>query len=307
MLASIKQLTRLFTALSSDDLAAAREAASEISDSEEELGHHVAARTLRGALRPNKPKVYGSIESTDLSVGTSLAISNALKEVQPATPLSQVTLPSSTRRELIDLVTEWKMRERLRDAGVPRRTRLLFHGPPGCGKSLTAAALGLELGVPVYVVRFDAVIGAFLGQTALRIRELFHFAETTPCVLLLDEVDALAKQRGNPQDVGELDRIVISFMQEMEHSWPRGLIICTSNLPDRLDAALWRRFDLILKFPRPSRRALRRFAEGLASSRNLGSEALNSRKMAECRAFSDVERVVNDLSRKALLRSELKA
>lgn len=303
-MASIKQLSRLFTALSSNDLQSARAAASEISDSEEQLGHHVAARTLRGALRPNKPRVNGSIESAGLSVGTSLAVTTALKEIPPASRLSEVTLPRSTRRELEELVREWKMRERLRDAGIPRRTRLLFHGPPGCGKSLTASALGVELGLPVFVVRFDAVIGAYLGQTALRIRELFHFTENTPCVLLLDEVDALARQRGNPQDVGELDRIVISFMQEMEHSCPRGLIVCTSNLPDRLDTALWRRFDLILRFPRPGRRVLTRFAERLASNRKLKVESLDSRKLAGCRAFSEVERMVNDLSRKNLLEME---
>ena len=111
---------------------------------------------------------------------------------------------------------EWNHREKLKDRGIARRSKLLFYGPPGCGKSLTANALATELAIPLFLVRFDAVIGAYLGQTAIHLRQLFQFAETTPCVLLFDELDALGKKRGNPTDVGELDRIVIALMQELE-------------------------------------------------------------------------------------------
>ncbi len=134
--------------------------------------------------------------------------------------LAAVTLPSATREELARLNLEWYHRVRLMERGIARRTKLLFHGPPGCGKSLTASALAKELQLPVYLVRFDAVIGAYLGQTAIHLRQLFHFAETTPCVLLFDELDALGKRRGNPTDVGELDRIAIALMQELEHTTP---------------------------------------------------------------------------------------
>src|SRR5208283_5165649 len=119
--------------------------------------------------------------------------------------------------------------------------KILLHGPPGCGKSLTARAIGHELSLPVYTLRFNAIVGAFLGQTAQRLRQLFEFASTTSCVLLIDEIDALGKRRGNPMDVGELDRIVISLLQELEHSEPKGLLIAASNLARSLDEALWRR------------------------------------------------------------------
>jgi SpoVK/Ycf46/Vps4 family AAA+-type ATPase len=157
------------------------------------------------------------------------------------------------------IVSEWEHRDVLAARGVERRRKLLFFGPPGCGKSLTAAALGAAIGLPTYVVRIDAVVGAFLGQTALRIRELFRFAETAGCVLLLDEIDALAKKRGSLRDVGELDRVVIALMQELEHAVPKGILVATSNVPEHLDEAVFRRFDDVIEFPRPSRAEIAKF------------------------------------------------
>jgi len=197
---------------------------------------------------------------------------------------------------------EWKHRDRLQKRGIAPRSKLLFHGPPGCGKSLTAQALGHELRIPVYMVRFDAVIGAYLGQTALHLRQLFHFAETTPCVLLLDELDALGKKRGNPLDVGELDRIVISLMQELEHSKPMGMIVGTSNLPKHLDDALWRRFDLDLFFARPTKRALRDFIKRLAAKKRVSIPSKVMSQAVSSDSFASAESVVDsEIRRQALL------
>ena len=163
-------------------------------------------------------------------------------------------------------------------------------------------AIGRELGLPVFVVRFDAVIGAYLGQTAIHLRQLFHFAEVTPCILLLDELDALGKRRGNPLDVGELDRIVISLMQELEHSRPSGLIIGTSNMPKHLDDALWRRFDLALAFGAPSASILTSFVKRLASSRHVSLSGQVIRQAARARSFAAAESLVIAEARRQALR-----
>jgi AAA+ superfamily predicted ATPase len=146
--------------------------------------------------------------------------------------------------------------------------------------------------LPAYLVRFDAVIGAYLGQTAIHLRQLFHFAEITPCVLLLDELDALGKRRGNPLDVGELDRIVIALMQELEHSTPAGLIIGTSNMARHLDDALWRRFDLALAFPSPGRATLRRYAKQVATARAVSVPARVLRRAERSRSFANAESII---------------
>lgn len=178
-----------------------------------------------------------------------------------------------------------------------------IHGPPGCGKSITARAMGRELSLPVYVVRFDAVVGAYLGQTALHLRQLFRFAETTPSILLIDEIDALGKRRGNPLDVGELDRVVIALLQELEHSNPAGLLIATSNLAKQLDDALWRRFDLVLDFPFPARKDLRSFWSNAAKAKHVKLTNGLRESLARTKTYAEAERLLEAEERRRILSS----
>ncbi|HQU45639.1 MAG TPA: ATP-binding protein, partial [Pirellulales bacterium] len=194
-----------------------------------------------------------------------------------------------------------RQRSVLQQRGIRRRTRLFFYGPPGCCKSLTARALAKELGLPIYVVRFDGVIGAYLGQTAIHLRQLFHFAESVPCILLFDELDALGKKRGNPLDVGELDRIVIALMQELEHTSPSGAIIATSNLPRHVDDALWRRFDLAVQFPSPTKAELQAFGKSIATTHQISFGPRIKRRIATAKSFAEAEKLVEAEARRMAL------
>jgi ATPase family associated with various cellular activities (AAA) len=310
VMAQVGQLAKLFNAIAAGDLVSAQEVASDITASEERLGHHGAAQMLRGALRPNQIKASNGANGGTNGNGTTNGANHAVRGVmlhdaltllRPEVALGDVRLRPNLRTSIDEVRLEWRHRVDLEAAMLPRRSRLLFHGPPGCGKSVTAAALGAELGLPVYVVRFDAVVGAYLGQTAVHLRELFRFAEANPCVLLFDEVDALGKHRGDPLDVGELHRIVITLMQELEHVHPAGYIVATSNLPTLLDPALWRRFDLVMEFPRPDQRERERFvverAKAFATKVTPGLRA-KARKAA---SFADAAMVVQAEARRNLL------
>ncbi len=272
--ATTKQLAELFRALAGHDVPRAAEAARGIAQAEADRGNHGAARDLLGSLNgyaTNRPVPHSH------PVAHSISAHQCITPLGSKIALDALELSSAVRREIMDVATEWKHRTTLAAKGISRRWRLLFHGPPGCGKSVTAAALGRLVGLPVYLVRFDALIGSYLGQTALRLREVFRFAAETPCVLLFDEVDALAKRRGSPLEVGELDRVVIAFMQELEHATAEGFIVATCNLPRTLDDALWRRFDLAAEFPKPATRALAAFGKkccalhGIKPSRQLST------------------------------------
>lgn len=291
------RLANLFQALAAHDLDAARQAATAICADEERMGHRGAARLLRSALSTNG----ATLPRFDVTLGTSSILPALLRPIEVTRNLDEIVLSSAARDELLVLIAEWQHRKKLQTRGLPLRTKLLFHGPPGCGKSITATALGSALNLPVYLVRFDAVIGAYLGQTAIHLRQLFHFIESTPCVLLFDELDALGKRRGNPLDVGELDRIVISLMQELEHVKPAGIIVATSNLPAHLDDALWRRFDLVLSFPRPSKAALRRFIKTLSNRFRLPEASVTKRDLKTIRTFADVERLLEHKARRVVL------
>jgi SpoVK/Ycf46/Vps4 family AAA+-type ATPase len=275
----------------------------EIADREARKGHSRVARKLRGALAlRDETEVAESLGLT--RVGTPLA--GALLPVDPVDSLDDVVLPPSLRGQLAEVLQEWRLRAKLDAAGVSRRTKLLLHGPPGCGKTLTARALGGEMSLPVMVVRFDGVVGSYLGQTAARLRELFRYAEAVPSVLVLDEIDALAQRRGSLRDVGELDRVVISLLQELEHSVPQGLVVASSNLPRALDDALWRRFDLVLDFPVPSAKQIRAFARKRLTALGDGGSVRNlATALRRARSYADADRVVIDIHRRRVLNREM--
>ena len=299
-MATINKLSKLFTALAEQDVSRAEDIASDIVSEEERKGHHGAAKLLRGSLRPNGGNGGHSSNGTQHPTLSRL-FSDALSPQHVSTKLRDVTLRPKARAELDTVLQEWRHQSELEEAGVRRRSRLFFHGPPGCGKSHTARALGFELDLPTFLVRFDGVIGAYLGQTAIHLREMFRFAERTPCVLVFDEVDALGKRRGNPLDVGELDRIVIAFMQELEHSQPKGLVIATSNLPGELDHALWRRFDLILEFPAPTKTELASFVSLLAKKHPSTSTWRSKGDVLRAKSYAEAERIVETEVRKRVL------
>ena len=298
---TIRQLATLFKALSGKDLESAEQIAKQIASFEEKKGHHSAAQLLRGSLHPNGIKGHRAHEPISGILTNGNFLEAALSRGQNTTRLKDVMLRSTHRAALEALVNETRHGAYLSSKGIRRRSKLLFVGPPGCGKSFTAQAIANELALPHYTVRFDAVIGAYLGQTAIHLRELFRFASNNPCVLLFDEIDALGKQRGNPLDVGELDRIVIALMQELEFSETRGIVIATSNLPENLDRALWRRFDLILHFPRPTKKELIAYAKKISCKFSVRRGAGAFKNLGSAKTYADAEKVVEAEARRVAL------
>lgn len=299
---TIRQLSKLFQALSEKDLDSADLIAKQIATFEEKKGHHSAAQLLRASLHSNGIKGHRAPEPISGILTNGNFLEAALSRGHSLTRLKDVMLRPRWRAALEALINETRHGEYLLSKNIRRRSKLLFVGPPGCGKSFAAQAVANELGLPHYVVRFDAVIGAYLGQTAIHLRELFRFAANTPCVLLFDEIDALGKQRGNPLDVGELDRIVIALMQELEFLETRGIVIATSNLPENLDRALWRRFDLILQFPRPTQAELALYTRKMYAKFGLKQEISVIKSIAAAKTYADAEKLVEAAARRAALK-----
>ena len=294
----IDHLTRLFNAVARGDLARARVLAGEMAEHEEQAGKPGSAASLRKALVTRD----GAREDTSLLRPTARIVAPELvTELAPAA-LEDVALTSDLAASMGAVVQEHRRRGRLAAHGIAPRNRLLFHGPPGCGKTLTARALGGALGLQVFVVRFDALLGAYLGQTSSRVHDVFRFAAAHECILLLDEIDAIGRRRGHTADVGELDRVVISLMQQLDLLPPAGLIIAASNVPDDLDPALRRRFDLQVEFPAPERQALDEHARRLAQRRGVALVNGVAHALGDSRTFADVDRILVDEQRRMLLR-----
>jgi len=300
-MARISNLANLFHAVSAGDWSRARQLAEGMIEAEEKAGHYGAAAKLRGALAQTGPRA-DEIGTTQ-PLESFLAVQSDLVTMLPSSGLlDDVTLPPKTRGQLDEVLMEQRNKNRLFVHGLRPRSRLFFHGPPGCGKTLTARALGAELRLPVFVVRFDALVASYLGQTSLRIREVFRFAETNPSVVLIDEIDAVGKRRGKITDIGELDRVVISLMQQLDLSHPVGLLIATSNIPDELDVALLRRFDLTVEFPAPAATDVLAFSKREASKR--GIQLINGvqHELASAKTFADAEQILQSEQRRAILK-----
>ena len=179
-------------------------------------------------------------------------LSSLLLASYPDARLSDLALTADVRSILKRVINEQVNRDRLFASGFRPLRRLLLLGPPGTGKTMTAAVLAGELSLPLFIVRLDGLINKFMGETASKLRLIFDAMADTRGVYLFDEVDALAGSREAGNDVGEIRRVLNSFLQFLEQDDSQSVLVATSNLPDLLDRALFRRFDATATYPMPT-------------------------------------------------------
>lgn len=164
------------------------------------------------------------------------------------TSLENIFLSEKLDKDYKLLLKEWREEKKLKELGLFPRSTLLLHGPPGSGKTLLAKHIAKELNLPLYLVRFDSLISSYLGQTASNLKHVFTFASQNRCVIFLDEIDAIAKSRNDASDLGELKRVVISLLQNIDSQNSKSLMIAATNHPQVLDTAIWRRFEAVWEF-----------------------------------------------------------
>lgn len=178
---------------------------------------------------------------------------NALLGVAyPTTRMSDLVLETPVRERLDRVLLEQRQSDRLREQGFRPMRRLLLVGPPGTGKTVTASALAGELHLPLFVIRLDGLITKFMGETAAKLRLVFDALRETRGVYLFDEVDALGGERARSNDVGEIRRVLNSFLQFLEFEETESLLVAATNHPQLLDSAMFRRFDAVIEYPLPS-------------------------------------------------------
>lgn len=180
---------------------------------------------------------------------------------EPVRDLGDIVLSDENRSILEEVLLEQSRAELLASYGLKPISRLLFCGPPGCGKTLAAEVLASELCLELVVIRFDAVISSFLGETAANLRRVFDFLESGYFVSLFDEFDAIGKEREDAGDHGELKRVVNSFLQMMDSYRGKSIMIAATNHERLLDKALWRRFDEVMIFEKPNLQQIRNLLE----------------------------------------------
>ncbi|MDO4304766.1 MAG: ATP-binding protein [Bacillota bacterium] len=165
---------------------------------------------------------------------------------------SEIILSESIRSRLEDFENTIKVKDKLDALGMPFNMSLLLYGPPGCGKTSIANLLANKLDLPLVTARLDTLISSLLGNTAKNLRRIFDYASRQPCVLFLDEFDAIAKARDDQHELGELKRVVNSLLQNMDAYCQNGILIAATNHHELLDDAIWRRFQTIIEVPKPN-------------------------------------------------------
>lgn len=261
--------------------------------------HGILADRLLGLLQQNgngRPTTVAPMPSRPI-IGPLVA------EVIPARRREDLILPPEAERAVLELVEEQHRVDLLRSHNLEPRNRILLAGPPGNGKTSLAEAIADALNVPFLVVRYEAVIGSYLGETAQRIGQVFEHARSRQCVLFFDEFDAVGKERGDIHETGEIKRVVSSLLLQIDALPSYVVVITASNHPELLDRAVWRRFQVRLELPMPKQGQIEEWFKRY-EERTGHSLGLPHRRLAQSLrglSYAEVEDFGTDVLRRTIL------
>ncbi|WP_013320643.1 ATP-binding protein [Gloeothece verrucosa] len=311
-------LKRLFRAIASSDPEALDKLTCLVIEEERSKGHTALAQQLENIKSKNKQEKPTSSSQTPLStpettlqdlqsLPTSKRFNLPLVTFVPREKLRHhMILPVMVEKRFQRIEREYAARDRLAHHGLRYRQKILLYGSPGCGKTLGAERLAWNTGLSLLKVRFDAMVSSFLGETASNLRLVFEKASESPCLLFLDECDVIAKSREDTQEVGEIKRVVNTFLQILDEYEPNsGLLVAATNLNKSLDTALWRRFDDVIEIPKPGEAELKFIIKQTLSAIDVGVINWDA-IVQDMKGFSAAQavRVAQDAAKRAILERE---
>ncbi|MBE1425873.1 AAA+ superfamily predicted ATPase [Desulfomicrobium macestii] len=288
-------LNKLIIAGVKGDQASFRSAAEAIIAEEKANKHFVLADRLAESLKISpQPRGNGFSESKNKGL---------FFEINPQKKLGEMILSDTVRQICDELVEEQNRREILRSYGLEPRHKVLLAGPPGNGKTSLAEAIAYSLAVPFLVVRYESLIGSFLGETSSRLKQIFEYARTTQCVLFFDEFDTIGKERGDVHETGEIKRVVSSLLLQIDALPSYVVVIAASNHQELLDKAVWRRFQVRLSLPNPTisqiSEWLKRFEDEF--NKPLGFKLSTLARTLQDLSFAEIEEFCSDIRRRYVL------
>ena len=285
--------------------------AMQIAASEARKGHTTFAQELKSLIekaRKNRSLSFLDRNKT-IPINQSKRELHELIEVfQPKIKLKDMVLAPSIKEALLKLVNEQQKWEMLRQHNLMPRRKLLLQGPPGCGKTMTAQAIAGELGIPVFIVRLDGLISKFMGESIAKLRLIFDAMPEHRGVYLFDEFDSIGSHRNQGQDVGEIKRVLNSFLINIEKDQSNSVIIAATNMPEALDQALFRRFDDIITYPLPTKSeiidTIKKNLFGFKFNERVNYQTLA--KEAEGLNYSDIVRACEETIKEMILHGDNK-
>lgn len=264
--------------------------------------HHIVADQLADIL---KNQQFSKDQSSKVVPKTLLdeKLESFLFRIYPSKSLDDIVLKRENRGIIDEMVQEHHRSDLLRSYNLEPRNRVLLAGAPGNGKTSLAEGIAQSLMVPFYVIRYDGIIGSYLGETASRLKAMFDFIRTQECVLFFDEFDAIGKERGDTHETGEIKRVVSSLLLQIDRLPSYVVVVAATNHPELLDRAVWRRFQIRMELEKPDRLMienwLKKFESRVKYSLEHSHKAISGK--LEGLSFSEIEEFVLDIQRKYIL------
>lgn len=304
-MASAEQLKALLKSYLDNDDERFYSVAMQVAAHEAKLGHGKLAEELRALIDKAKSRrglpSHGEEKTVPINRPRG-ELANLLSVSYPKTRLADMVLDDLLLHQLTRIIREQRQARNILAHGLTPRRKLLLMGPPGTGKTMTASALAGELGLPLCEIRLDGLITKYMGETAAKLRQIFDTTDRTRGVYFFDEFDAIGSQRGLANDVGEIGRILNSFLQMIEQDRSHSLIVAATNHPEALDRALFRRFDDVLHYELPNeeqivsllKSRLGRFANSDISWNRLAGSSIGL-------SYAEITRAANEVLKVAVI------
>ncbi len=291
-------IIKLIKSASDANRVAFQKAAENMIAEEKRKGHHILAERMHKALSPS----YNG-NGNQRTMQTQKLHGELIYELNPERELASLFLPVGVEEQIREVIEEQHRSELLHSYNLKARHRLLFAGPPGNGKTTLADALAHELMYPLFVIRYESLIGSYLGETSSRIKNILEYARTQRCVLFFDEFETLGKERGDTRETGEIKRIVSSLLLQTDALPDYVVLVAASNHPELLDRAVWRRFQVKIELPSPSHKQLCVLIDSLAQrcDINFGYATETLAKALQGASYAEAEQFCLDIVRRAVL------
>ncbi len=295
-------LVELVRSASNGDQPTIRKIAETLIEEERRKGHRILADRLAKSLVPDKIAMNHGVNPRQNN-GRNGQHKELIYEIVPERGMKSLVLPDTVREQIQELVEEQHRVELLHSHNLRARNRILLAGPPGNGKTTLAEALAFELMFPLIVVRYETLVGSYLGETSARLKHMLDYVRTQRCLLFFDEFETLGKERGDIHETGEIKRVVSSLLLQIDALPDYVVVVAASNHPELLDRAVWRRFQLRLELPTPTREQLTRHIEAIANRHQVrfgyNSETLANRLLGL--NYAEVEEFCLGVVRRAVL------
>jgi len=282
----------------------------QVAAQEARQGHHKLATDIKAVVERSQKAAsmeLASYKPTPLVQQPKGDLKGLLELIHTPVRGSELVLDHEVQGRLDQVLLEQTQKDKLARFGLFPRRKLLFTGPPGTGKTMSAVVLATELKLPLYTITLDNLITRFMGETAAKLRLIFDHIKQTRAVYLFDEFDAIGTQRGAQNDVGEIRRVLNSFLVLVEQDDSESIIVAATNHPELLDKALYRRFDDIIRFEKPGKDQIKKLIENrlaLFDARSLAWEELAT--SAQGLSSAEVTRACEDAAKEAVLHQKNK-